>query len=294
MTSESPPQEGQHLDLDELADVLAAESSEADADVSADARARQHLQSCPSCSAQLASLRSALDAVAADLGTLPAVPPVPADLDARVAAAVRRTASVAATTVLPAMPVTSREDARSSRSRWLLAAGGLAAAAVVVVGGGLLLASGAGDTRSSATASKAAPESFPVSATGTDYRTNAALQAALPGLLKGTPTASAQGLAALPRPTGAASGKGGRQLTDPLANLHSPKGLAACLASLTDPADRGVPLALDYASYKGKPALVVVLPSAKPSKLDVWVVGASCNQPESDLLLYFRADRPAG
>jgi hypothetical protein len=293
VTSESPPQEGQHLDLDELADVLAAESSEPDADVSADARARQHLQACPSCSAQLASLRSALDAVAADLGSLPAVPPVPADLDARVAAAVRRTASVVATTVLPAMPVTSREDARSSRSRWLLAAGGLAAAAVVVVGGGLLLASGAGDTGSNATASKAAPESFPVSATGTDYRTNAALQAALPRLLKGT-LSPTRALASVPQPSGAASVAGQQQPTDPLANLRSPKGLAACLASLTDPADRGMPLALDYASYKGKPALVVVLPSAKPSKLDVWVVGASCNQPESDLLLYFRADRPAG
>ena len=293
MTSELPPQAGQHLDLDELADVLAAESSEADADVSADARARQHLQSCPTCAAQLASLRSALDAVAADLGSLPAVPPVPADLDARVAAAVRRTASVASVTVLPAMPVTSREDARSSRSRWLLAAGGLAAAAVVVVGGGLLLASGAGDTGSNATASKAAPESFPVSATGTDYRTNAALQAALPRLLKATRTASTQGLATVPQPSRAATVQGEKQ-ADPLANLRSPKGLAACLASLTDPADRGMPLALDYASYKGKPALVVVLPSAKPSKLDVWVVGASCNQPESDLLLYFRADRPAG
>ncbi|MDX6268372.1 MAG: hypothetical protein QOD70_3112 [Frankiales bacterium] len=290
MTSESTPQAGKHLDLDELADVLAAESSQADAD----ARPRQHLQSCSTCSAQLASLRSALDAVAADLGSLAAVPPVPDDLDARVAAAVRRTAAVAATTVLPATPVASREHARASRSRCLLAAGGLAAAAVVVVGGGLLLASGAGDTSSNATASKASPTSFPVSATGTDYRTNAALQAALPGLLKATRTASTQGLATIPRPSGAATVNGDEQATDPLANLRSPKGLAACLASLTDPADRGMPLALDYASYKGKPALVVVLPSAKPSKLDVWVVGASCNQPESDLLLYFRADRPAG
>ncbi|MCW2674011.1 MAG: hypothetical protein JWP14_2600 [Frankiales bacterium] len=282
MTPESQP--GQHLDLDQLADVLAAESAP-----DASTPQPEHLRSCAACAAQLASLRSALDAVAADLAALPAVPPVPADLDARVTAALAPASAVGATTVLPATPVSSLDDARATRSRWLLVAGGLAAAAVLVVGGGLLLSHGANDSGSNATSARTSPESFPVSSTGSDYRTNAALQAALPGLLQGVAPPAVHGLAQTPTPSKASS-----LAADPLANLRTSKGLASCLASLIDPADRGMPLALDYASYKGTPALVVVLPSAKPSKLDVWVVGAACTQPESDLLLYFRADRPAG
>ena len=54
-----------------------------------------------------------------------------------------------------------------------------------------------------------------------------------------------------------------------LAPLRTPEGLASCLAALTDPAAStasSLPLALDYASFSGKPALVVVLPATKAGK----------------------------
>ncbi|MCU1600252.1 MAG: hypothetical protein JWO22_961, partial [Frankiales bacterium] len=79
---------------------------------------------------------------------------------------------------------------------------------------------------------------------------------------------------------------------DPLARLRTPTGLAGCIASLTGPDDSGLPLALDYASFEGKPALVVLLPDNRPSKVDFWVVGPTCTQAESALLYYARVDRP--
>jgi hypothetical protein len=186
--------------------------------------------------------------------------------------------------VLPARPVASLDKARARRTRLVLAAGGLAAAAVVVVGGGLLLSHNATDTHGSPAAASS-PRSLRVQDTGTDYRSPAALQAALPGLL--SPPTTAPGKAEVTPLRGVAPAA-----PDPLARLRTPTGLNSCLASLTDPADTSTPLALDYATYKGTPALVVVLPSAKPSKLDIWVVGAGCTQLESNLLLYVKADRP--
>jgi hypothetical protein len=186
--------------------------------------------------------------------------------------------------VLPATPVASLDVAWSHRTRRVLAASGLAAAGVLVVGGGLLLSHNATDTGSAANRA-ASPASLRVQDSGTDYRSPAALQAALPGLL--SPPTTAPGKAEATPLHGVAPAA-----PDPLARLRTPTGLHSCLASLTDPADRSTPLALDYATYKGTPALVVVLPSAKPSKLDIWVVGAGCTQLESDLLLYVKADRP--
>lgn len=260
----------QHADLDALADALAAESD--------GQPLPEHLQTCSQCGAALAALRAALGAVATDLAALPAVPAVPEALERSVAP----TAPVGATTVLPAATVTSLEERRKA-PRWLFAAGGIAAAAVLVVGGGLLLNSNSTDSTSNARTATS-PNQFPVSATGTDYRTPAAVQSALPRLL----STKAEALDS----AGAATTPASKAAVDPLASLHTTKGLAACLASLTDVNDPGVPLALDYASYQGKPALVVVLPAVKPSKLDVWVVGAACGQYDSNLLLYVKADRP--
>ncbi|MCU1624945.1 MAG: putative zinc-finger [Frankiales bacterium] len=261
-----------HLDLEAMADALAAAED--------GAALPEHLRSCAACATRLEALRAALGAVASDLAELPAVPPVPASLQRSVVP----TPSPGATTVLPARPVASLDEARARRTRLVLAAGGLAAAAVVVVGGGLLLSHNATDTHGAAT-NAAGVESPRVQDSGTDYRSPAALQAALPGLL--SPPTPAPGKT-VPSPLHGLVAA----TPDPLARLRTPAGLQGCLASLTDPADRSTPLALDYATYKGAPALVVVLPSAKPSKLDIWVVGAGCTQLESDLLLYVKADRP--
>ncbi|MDX6215704.1 MAG: hypothetical protein QOG99_1288 [Frankiales bacterium] len=263
-----------HLDLEAMADALAAAED--------GAALPGHLLGCAACATRFDALRVALDAVASDLAGLPAVPAVPAGLRRSVVPA----PSPGATTVLPATPVASLDEARSRRARLVLAASGLAAAAVLIVGGGLLLSHNATDTRTAAT-SAASPGSLPVHDSGADYRSPAALQAALPGLL--SPPATTPGKAAA---TTAPLHGVAPAATDPLARLRTPTGLQSCLASLTDPANTSAPLALDYATYKGAPALVVVLPSAKPSKLDIWVVGAACTQLESDLLLYVKADRP--
>jgi hypothetical protein len=265
----------QHADLDALADALAAESD--------GQPLPEHLQTCGQCGGALAALRAALGAVATDLAGLPAVPDVPEALQRSVVP----TTPIGATTVLPSASVTSLEERRRA-PRWLLAAGGIAAAAVVVVGGGLLLTSNSTDSANNAR-SAAAPNQFPVSATGSDYLSAAALQSALPRLLSGKPEALDSVGAG---PTHASQVAPSKALADPLASLRTTQGLAACLASLTDVNDPGVPLALDYAAYQGKPALVVVLPSVKPSKLDIWVVGAGCNTDDPHLLLYAKADRP--
>jgi hypothetical protein len=261
-----------HLDLEAMADALAAAED--------GGALPDHLGSCAACSTRFDALRAALGAVASDLAGLPAVPPVPARLQRSVVP----TTSPGATTVLPGTPVASLDEARTRRTRLVLAASGLAAAAVLVVGGGLLLSHNATDTHSSATTA-GGTESVRVHDSGADYTSPAALQAALPGLLS-TPRA-VPGKAATKPQHGVTS-----TATDRLARLRTPAGLHSCLASLTDPADTSTPLALDYATYKGTPALVVVLPSAKPSKLDIWVVGAGCTQLESNLLLYVKADRP--
>jgi hypothetical protein len=262
-----------HLDLDALADVLAAEAD--GAPVPPDA-AR-----CPRCTAALAALREALPAVAADLRALPEVPPVPAELSGSVLPPVSPAA-----TVLPAPGADERPERRAPR--WLLPAGGLAAAAVLVVGGGLLLTSNATDSASSSTAAVPA-SAFPVSASGTHYA-KSTLPAAVPRLLRAprTPAAASPASGAAPTARKLAS------TADPLADLRTPAGLASCLAGLSDPSDTGVPLALDYAAWGTRPALVVVLPASRASKVDVFVVGAGCTSRESELLYYLRADRPIG
>jgi hypothetical protein len=267
----------EHLDLDLLADALAD-----DVGGGFEGGAQpEHLRACTTCAAALADLRTALTAVATDLAALPAVPPVPESLERSVVPT-----GAAATTVLPSEPVTRLDDRRRGAPTWLLAVGGLAAAAALVIGGGLFLTSNSSDSSRGSTAATS-PTHFPVNTTGADYTTPGTLQAALPGLLHG----KQETLDAVV-PSRAAGAAGVKTAADPLARLRTTPGLAGCLASLTDPNDPGVPLALDYASYKGAPALVVVLPASKPSKLDIWVVGASCNQLESDLLVYVKADRP--
>ena len=244
-----------HADLDALADALADDDGPPG-----------DLTACPTCSAALEELRRALPLVAADLASLPPVPAAPP--------ATALALPAAATTVVP---LASRR-----RSRWLLPAGGVAAAAVLVTGG-LLLTRGTDNGKGTAAKGAGADSAVSVSHTGSGY-TKGSLGAAVPQLLKGVPERAA-GVQA-PSVTAA--------VRDPLATLETTSGLAACLAGLTAPGDESVPLAVDYASFEGKPALVVVLPSSRPSKLDVFVVGAACNQTEQDVLYYLHVDRPTG
>ena len=267
-----------HADLDALADALAAESD--------GTAVPPDLRSCPTCGQALDDLRSALGAVADDFTRLPAVPDLPSRLTAPLPAAAPVSGP---TTVLPDGDVVPLDTRRAPR--WLLPAGGIAAAAVLVVGGGLLLTHGRTDS-TTASRSAGSPAKLAISSTGAHY-TKSSLDAAVPGLLKATKTAfDSSTKATSPR---TATGVGGTEsATDPLARLRDASALAACLAGLTGPGDTSLPLALDYASFDGKPALVVVLPSSRTSKLDVFVVGASCSQADQDVLYYLHADRPQG
>jgi len=267
-----------HLDLDGLADVLAGVA------------APEHLDDCPSCRARLAELSAALPAVSASLTALPQ-PPEPPHLDSLVTAALATARVEQQPTAAPADVVPLAGRRTRSPLLWKAAAG-VAAAAVVVAGVVLVAQRGGHDS-----SQQASRTGYTVSSTGTDYAAGAsALSRQLPALLAGTARAAAPVLGM----TGTAGAPASKQqlspmtapTTDSLAALRTTTGLAQCLAALSDPGQPGIPLALDYARYHGVPALVVVLPSSKTDKVDVFVVGAGCNQVDAKLLFFARLPRP--
>lgn len=289
-----------HLDLDGLADVLAGNRDPDPADLAAET-GPSHLAGCDTCRAALSELDAAVGRVTNALLALPE-PTLPDGLAARLDAAVageRRplTAGSAATVT----PLASR---RRDLTRWLPVAGGVAAAVALVLGGAFLV-NGRGDgSKSASTTSRSADAGIARSSTGTAYaKDGRALASELPALLRGNAPAAGgrtdsggtpQEQAATPSTTtdrkAAPLAGGGR---DPLVALRQTAGLAACLSALSDPSEPGVPLALDYASFEGQPALVVVLPAAKADKVDVFVVGAGCSASDAKLLFFTRLARPS-
>ncbi len=286
-----------HLDLDGLADHLAGETD-----------AHLHLSTCGGCTARLAELEAADRMVIAALRSL-GDPPLPADVADRIAAALRAEPPVAVPGAAPATPgalpsgaaatVTPLTAARTTRRRaWLPSV----AAAVVLVAGGLLgygLLQGRSGNGSASTTSAAAPGAadsraagYPTVMSGVDYADPAAIAAALPGVLDGS-AGSLSTAQAAPNPPGQSAPSGAPAADDPLARLREPGGLADCLATLLDPArPDDQPLALDYASYRGTPALAVVLPDVDPGKVAVFVVGPDCSRADDDLAFFTRLTRP--
>lgn len=265
-----------HLDLDELADVLAGGDTPA------------HLAGCAPCRAQLSELEAALPRVSGALATV-TVPEPPAHLGARLTEALAAERGLATADVLPL-------DRR--RSRWLPALAAVAAGAALVTGG--VLVARQGPDRTTTSADSGGP-TYAVSETGTDYsRTGSQLQSALPGLLKGgARRAAGEAFTSNPAPlagTAGSSQKDSRLLAPPGADLLAPlrttAGLARCLSSLTNPSDSGLPLALDYATFEGQPALVVVLPTSAADKVDVFVVPPGCATPDNNVLYFRRLPKP--
>jgi hypothetical protein len=255
----------EHLDLDALADVLA------------DGHEPPHLANCPACRARLSELRGALPAVSAALSAVP-LPELPAGLADRLASAIAGAAEPASTNVLPMA---------RRRTRWLPALAAVAATAVVATGAVVLFRHG-----SPSTGTQASAPGYRVNSSGTDY-TAQTLPAALPGLLAGTAPAEHKMAAAPSAPgTRASDTTFGALAPDPLAELRTTAGLARCLASLTDPSEAGIPLALDYATFQGTPALVVVLPDPKPDKVALFVVPAGCAQADGQVLYFTRLPKP--
>jgi hypothetical protein len=293
-----------HLDLDGLADVLAREDGSGSA-------TNAHLVGCPECRAALDDLRVAQPLVAAELAALPSVP-LPVDIAERLHAALRDAPpdrrSVGEPPAVEGGTVTTLPAARSrSPQRWMPAA---AAALVLLAGAGYGASRLGGGGESSSTAASdagakaAAPQQLDLTrnSSGTDYTDRASLSAVMPALLGGrlaaADTAKAEAAApTAPDPSSTAPQRGADTLAapapDPLARLRDNAGLADCLVALLPPDDPSVrPLALDYASFRGQPAMVVVLPGADPKKLDVYVVGPTCSQANDSLLFYTSVDRP--
>lgn len=279
-----------HLDLDSLADVLADE---------APADALGHLAGCAPCRARLEDLRAGSELVAGALAGLPD-PQLPPGLVERLDAVLRSGAGAG-----PGAAVTTLPVARDRGAPRRLAA---AAAAVVLLGGagyGLSQLNRPSDPTSSTAAARAgstaASPAGPIvrDEPGTDYTDAAALAVAVPALLAGAAdTAGTMTLKAPGAAPSAPSTEADRQSStaksaaDPLARLREPAGLADCLLALLPPDDPSVrPLALDYAAFRGTPALVVVLPARNPARLDVFVVGAGCSRADDGTLLYTSVPR---
>jgi hypothetical protein len=286
------PSNGGHLDLDTLADVLAGAPEPA------------HLASCLACRARLDDLGDALPRVSEALAAAP-VPQMPLDLPERIAAHLHGAPELQADdeeqAVAPPVAPPGTADVlpmARRRVRWLPSVTAVAAAAVLITSAVLLTQR---HHEQPGTASAASGGGYAVNDSGANY-TRTTLQAALPALLKGQ--ANAPRVAAAPaggaRPApgfDSTQPKSAGALTfttagDPLAALRTTTGLARCLASLTDPGDTGLPLALDYASFQGRPALVVVLPSKVAGKVDVFVVPPGCARADGNLLYFTRLPKP--
>lgn len=256
-----------HLDLDALADQLAGVGA-------GDA----HLSTCATCADRLAELAVAERSVAAVLATLPA-PAVPVGLADRITAALAREPARAAPASAPARSeaavasrVTPLDDRRRALRTWLPA---VAAGVVLLCGAGLGYAVlGRDDPVAGIPASEAArgagaaPGAGLVrNESGLDYDDPAAVTAALPSLLAGT------------------AGQTTRAQTNSLGGLRDPATLASCLSALLPEDQPDVrPLALDYASFGGVPALAVILPDPDPTRVGVFVVGPDCSQDDSSTL----------
>lgn len=310
----------QHLDLDALADLLAGEGTEQQV---------AHVGACAVCAFALEELDGVQRPVQALLAALP-VPAMPPDLVDRLVAGLRGEGAAGA--ARPGLEpggaaggslVVRLPQRSAAASPWLRSAAATVGV-LVLVGAGAALLSGRGSpavntSTAGGSSSRAAGGAedlaggIPASSTGNDYRADgAALAIALPGLLSApalgmvppaaqrseAPTrtdsdAATEGGPADPSP--ASSGPAGPDPTaaGPLVRLRDPAELAGCLSALNPGAAAAAPLALDYASFEGQPALVVVLPSDAPGKVDVFVVAAGCRAADDATLLFSQLPAPA-
>lgn len=248
-----------HLSVDDLGDLPAVEAD-------------PHVAACAQC-------RRVVDdqlAVRELLAALPDPGEAPPDVVHAIVATLRELGGPgrARPTVLPLANAPSRRVAHRRVGPKLLAA---AAAALVVVGGGSQLVQhlprGGADAASTAgsaagadreLSARAAPLTTPdqAFASGTAY-TRATIVAQVTALLAGQVSRADAATSDL---------------------LSTSKGLAGCLRAL---GTAGPPLAVDLATYEGKPAAVVVLPT-KDGRREVWVVARSCRPSADGTLFYTR------
>ena len=250
----------------------------------------RHLAGCEDCRStdkRLAAVRGSLQ----DLG--------PVQMPAAVGARVRR--ALAQETPVgepgPSVPAGGRPvpAVPAARRRSWRAGPGLVAASVIVllvaVLGGAVLAGrhSDGESASSSAGSAGQAESGAsprnsvrtrTSSSGVNY-TPSTLPRQLDRLLsvgQAGPDRSSAGAST-------AGGSGTRQ-SGALEALRSPARLARCLDAVTDSSIQ-TPIAVDYASWRGQPAVLLVLPGSTSGRLVVYVVPPSCGTSASTSLLYF-------
>ncbi len=278
----------EHPDLDRLAEL---DAGLLEAPMSA--LVRQHLDGCLGC-------RGALAALVEVRRALSTAPPevMPADVAARIDAAVRVAGARAATTLQPHLVRSATRSAtgsaagsgvgvRGRRPAWsggLLAGAAAAAVAILLVGAvvlGSLRGSGPSNSASRASGARAGAPSpgptGPVPVTTSDRNYTADTLGAAPPPQSMVPDAGS----ALRSSAGAAA----------LDRLRQPAALAACLQVLTGrPGVR--PSRVELARYQGAPAAVIVVPvAAHPPSSLVYVVGPACGPGDSDLRNVIRVPR---
>ena len=285
MTVTDDPAAG-HLDLDALSEL-----EEGLAEPTLAAAARAHLETCSDCRALLSRLRT----TRALLSALPPEP-MPADVAAKVEAAVRRGTEAAAPTIVPL-------GRRRGVWRSPAIAGGAAAAAVVALIPALVAGNvihrhhrAPNDTSAAAGARSRSAVSNPTQikrwATGRDY-TAATIATLVPSLVTGTPPSATQPLAGASTSSGPARAGTSAPTTTSQTPSYSQdelrtsrQALQACGQILAGGVST-VPVAVDFARFNGTPAVIFVLPAiGHPTDLDVWVVRSACSAASLDL--YFQ------
>ncbi|MFG1927533.1 hypothetical protein [Cryptosporangium sp. NPDC048952] len=230
-------------------------------------------------------LTAVLPGISADLAALPDVPMpvhVAARLDRALVATDPAEEEPATSWKAPEPDELSRlrvEKAARDRAarRWRVAGGWVAAAAVVgalCIGVGQLATSSGDNGDDSAASSAKESESEVLSAPAAPPSTRVS------GVIYSTAELGRQARALLGTPVPAASGApsvpADRQVAavpTALRRLTIPAELQNCLTAL---GVAGAPLAVDYATLDGTPAIVVVAPEPDPDRLDVVAAGANC------------------
>jgi hypothetical protein len=274
-----------HLTPEQLDELAIRASADLDPDQTGqlDDALDEHLAGCTAC-------REALGdqvAVRRLLQRVPETGPVPADIATRLDAALRtaRPGTAAPATVLPMVrrPERSGVLGRLAESRLTKVLVAAAAVGLIALGGYAAIGrSGSGSGGGASTASgqaaggskaAAAPRALdlatvPIEASGTAY-TKANITAVLTKRLG--PGSASQ--------TSVLTAGVGETTT-----LTTPAGLQACLGSLG--VTSGAPVLVDLATYEGKPAAVIVVPSPSGVGRQVWVVSRTCAGTQDGLAYY--------
>jgi hypothetical protein len=284
------PPPGPHLDLDVLADIeegLVPGVRAGDAE--------RHLEHCAECQRRLARLRT----TRALLTTLPAEPMPPA-----VVARVNDAVAAAAHTSPTIVPMTRRSTSWNTPA----IAGVAAAVAVLVLVGAVVIGNVAGHHRSSPSAGSAGGTSprrpaAPAAdvkewATGTNY-TPANLAAKVPALVTGTPpsTLSKSFAAGATAASPSAASSAGTPTTSAeaytLEQLRASRDAIIGCGRILGGGVPTVPIAVDFARFNGRQAVVFVLPAVDhaATQLDVWVLPGTCSTSTIPLFIR-RVPRP--